>query len=152
MYDNILVPTDGSETAEVAVEHAVEMAKRYDATLHTLYVVDIDAVNLSLGTEQVDRLKAGGLDEMEDVKEKAEESTGRVAERADEEGVKVVQEVRAGSPHDAIVKYAENNGIDVIVMGSHGRGGVRRALLGSVAERVLRTTHLPVFVVDVEEK
>ncbi|MFP4189348.1 MAG: universal stress protein, partial [Halobacteriales archaeon] len=90
MYDNILVPTDGSETAEVAVEHAVEMAKRYDATLHTLYVVDIDAVNLSLGTEQVDRLKAGGLDEMEDVKEKAEESTGRVAERADEEGVKVV--------------------------------------------------------------
>ncbi|MFP4188430.1 MAG: universal stress protein, partial [Halobacteriales archaeon] len=61
-------------------------------------------------------------------------------------------EVRAGSPHDAIVMYAENNGIDVIVMGSHGRGGVRRALLGSVAERVLRTTHLPVFVVDVEEK
>jgi nucleotide-binding universal stress UspA family protein len=151
MYDNILVPTDGSETAEVAVEHAVEMAKRYDATLHTLYVVDIDAVNLSLGTEQLDRLKAGGLDEMEDVKEKAEGATGRVATRAGEEGVEAVEEVRAGTPHDAIVKYAESNGVDVIVMGSHGRGGVKRALLGSVAERVLRTTHIPVFVVDVEE-
>ncbi|MCX2819123.1 universal stress protein [Haladaptatus sp. F3-133] len=151
MYDNILVPTDGSETAEVAVEHAVEMAKRYEATLHTLYVVDIDAVNFSLGTEQLDRLKSGGLDEMDDVKEGAEEATGRVADRASEEGVDVVEEVRAGTPHDTIVKYAENNGIDVIVMGSHGRGGVKRALLGSVAERVLRTTHLPVFVVDVEE-
>jgi nucleotide-binding universal stress UspA family protein len=151
MYDNILVPTDGSETAEVAVEHAVEMAKRYEATLHTLYVVDIDAVNFSLGTEQLDRLKSGGLDEMDDVKEGAEEATGRVADRASEEGVDVVEEVRAGTPHDTIVKYAENNCIDVIVMGSHGRGGVKRALLGSVAERVLRTTHLPVFVVDVEE-
>lgn len=151
MYDKILIPTDGSETAEVAVEHAVEMAKRYDAELHALYVVDIDAINFSLGTEQVDRLKAGRYDEMEEVKEKAEGATGRVAERADEGGVEVVEEVRPGTPHDAIVKYADNNGIDVIVMGSHGRGGVRRALLGSVAERVLRTTHLPVFVVDVEK-
>lgn len=152
MYDKILVPTDGSETAEAAVDHAVEMAKRYDAELHALYVVDIDAVNLSLGTEQVDRLKSGRYEEMGEIKEKAEKATGIVADRADGEGVSVVEEVRAGTPHDAIVKYAKSNDIDVIVMGSHGRGGVRRALLGSVAERVLRTTHRPVFVVDVEEE
>ena len=152
MYDKILVPTDGSETAEAAVDHAVEMAKRYDAELHALYVVDIDAVNLSLGTEQVDRLKSGRYEEMDEIKEKAEKATGVVADRAEEKGVKVIEEVRAGTPHDAIVKYAKSNDIDVIVMGSHGRGGVRRALLGSVAERVLRTTHRPVFVVDVEEE
>lgn len=150
MYEKILVPTDGSETAETAVEHAVEMAKRYGATLHALYIVDIDAVNFSLGTEQVDRLKAGRYDEMDEVREKAESATGRVAERADEEGIEVIEEVRPGKPHDAIVKYAENNDIDVIVMGSHGRGGVRRALLGSVTERTLRSTHIPVLVVDHE--
>jgi nucleotide-binding universal stress UspA family protein len=151
MYDKILVPTDGSETAELAVEHAVEQAKLHGATVHALYVVDIDAVNLSLGTEQVDRLKAGNFGDMEEVKRKAEEATGAVAKRAEEAGVEVVEEVMPGKPHDAITKYAERNGIDLIVMGSHGRSGVRRVLLGSVAERVLRTTRIPVLVVDANE-
>ncbi|GAB3410504.1 universal stress protein [Haloparvum alkalitolerans] len=152
MYERILIPTDGSEVAEAAVDHALDLAERYDAEVHALYVVDIDSINLGLGTEQVDRLKQGRFDEMEEVKQRSDEATGAVADRAAERGIDVVEHVSAGRPHKLIGDYAENHDIDMIVMGSHGRAGVKRALLGSVTERTLRSTHVPVLVVDYEEE
>ncbi|WP_276273005.1 universal stress protein [Haloarcula litorea] len=148
MYDTILIPTDGSDTANAAVDHAVDLAKQYGATLHALYVVDIDAVNFGLGTEQVDRIRQGNFGEMTELEEKADAATAAVAEAAAEQGIDVVEEVRVGTPHDVIAGYADAEGVDLVVMGSHGRSGVRRALLGSVTERVLRSTHVPVLVVD----
>jgi nucleotide-binding universal stress UspA family protein len=148
MYDTILIPTDGSDVAEIAVDHAIDLASKYDATVHALYVVDIDAVNFGLGTEQVDRIRQGKFGEMEELEEKANAATGVVAEAAREHGLDVVEEVRVGKPHDVIAGYADATDVDLIVMGSHGRSGVRRALLGSVTERVLRSTHRPVLVVD----
>jgi nucleotide-binding universal stress UspA family protein len=148
MYEHILIPTDGSDVAESAVEHALDLAERYDAEVHALYVVDIDSVNLGLGTEQVDRLKQGRFDEMEELKSKANEATGVVAARGAERDVEVVEHVAGGRPHKVIADYADDHGMDLIVMGSHGRAGVRRALLGSVTERTLRSTHVPVLVVD----
>ncbi|SEP05898.1 Nucleotide-binding universal stress protein, UspA family [Halogranum amylolyticum] len=148
MYEHILIPTDGSDTANVAVEHAVDLAAKYGAQLHALYVVDIDAVSFGLGTEQVDRITQGNFGEMTELQEKAERATGTVVSTAAEHDVDVHEEVRVGTPHKVIADYAEDNEVDVIVMGSHGRSGVRRALLGSVTERVLRSTHIPVFVVD----
>jgi nucleotide-binding universal stress UspA family protein len=152
MYDTILVPTDGSDVAEIAVDHALDLAEKYDATLHTIYVVDTDAMDLSLGTEQVERVKSGRFGEMEDLAEKANEATGRVASKAEEQGVSVVENIVGGRPHREITDYATENDVDLIVMGSHGRGGVRRMLLGSVAERVLRTARIPVLVVDVRQE
>jgi nucleotide-binding universal stress UspA family protein len=149
MYDTILVPTDGSDTAENAVEHALDLAERYGAEVHALYVVDVDAMSLSLGAEQVDRLQQGNFDEMEEVKAKAEAATGHVADRARERDLETVEHVAGGQPHTVVAEYAEDRGVDLVVMGSHGRSGVRRALLGSVTERVLRETHVPVLVVDV---
>lgn len=146
MYDTILVPTDGSDVAEAAVEHAVELAATYDAEVHVLYVVDIDAVSYGLGVEQVDRIRQGHLDEMDELREKAEAATSAVAEVAAGRGVTVVEETRVGSPHEVIVEYADEIDSDVIVMGSHGRSGITRTLLGSVTERVLRSTSRPVFV------
>ncbi len=148
MYDRILIPTDGSDTAEIAVDHALDLATKYDAEVYTLYVVDTDAMDLSLGTEQVDRLRAGKFGEMTEVRERAEAATGHVAELARERGIEVVEDVTAGRPHAAIADYADDHDIDLVVMGSHGRSGVKRALLGSVTERVLRSTHRPVLVVD----
>ena len=148
MYDNILIPTDGSATANAAVTHAVDHAATYGARLHALYVVDIDAVNFGLGTEQVDRIKQGNFGEMTELEDKANAATGAVVDAAAEHDVTVHEEVRVGTPHEVIAGYADNNDIDLIVMGSHGRSGVRRALLGSVTERVLRSTHIPVLVVD----
>jgi nucleotide-binding universal stress UspA family protein len=148
MYERILIPTDGSDVAEAAVGHALDLAERYGAEVHALYVVDIDSVNFSLGTEQVDRLKQGRFDEMDELKARADEATGAVAAAAAERGVEVVEHVSGGRPHKVIADYAEDNGADLIVMGSHGRAGVRRALLGSVTERTLRSTHVPILVVD----
>lgn len=148
MYDNILVPTDGSETARAAVDQAVDLASKYDATVHALYVIDVDATSYSLGTEQVDRIRQGHLDEMPEVKAEADEATGYVAEVAAEHGVPVVEHVEVGGPARAIRNFVEDHDIDLVVMGSHGRSGLSRVVLGSVAEKVLRRTHLPVLVVD----
>ena len=150
MYDNILVPTDGSDTAESAVDHAIDIAEKYDATVHALYVVDIDATNYSLGTEQIDRIRRGDIDEMTEVKAEADEATGYVVDRAAEHGLAVEEHVTAGQPARAIRKFVEDSEIDLVVMGSHGRSGLSRVVLGSVAEKVLRRTPLPVLVVDAE--
>jgi len=148
MYDNILVPTDGSEAAQNAVEQAVDLAERYDATVHALYVVDVDATNLTLGTEQVDRIRQGRIDEMPEVQAEADEATGQVADAAAARGVPVEEHVTAGSPSRAIRNFVEDHDIDLVVMGSHGRSGLSRVVLGSVAEKVLRRTRVPVLVVD----
>jgi len=148
MYDTILVPTDGSDTANVAVEHAVDVAANYGATVHALYVVDPDWLAYSLGSEQLDRIRQGNFGEMEDVEADAAEATEVVAEAARDRDVEVVEAVRGGTPHEIITSYADTEGVDLIVIGSHGRSGVRRALLGSVTERVLRSSHIPTLVVD----
>lgn len=148
MYEHILVPTDGSETAEQAVEQAVDVASKYGATIHALYVIDVDATSYSLGTEQVDRIRQGHLDEMPEVKADADEATGYVADAAAERGVTVEEHVTTGEPTRAIRKFIDENDIDLVVMGSHGRSGLSRVILGSVAEKVLRRTRLPVLVVD----
>ena len=148
MFETILVPTDGSKVAQKAVDHAVDLATKYDATLHALYVVDTDAVDIGLGTEQVERIKAGKFGEMEELQERARKATNRVVEAAEQAGIDHTEEIRAGQPHKVIADYAEDNDIDLVVMGSAGRSGVKRALLGSVTERTLRSTHVPVLVVD----
>ncbi|MEF8781397.1 MAG: universal stress protein [Haloferacaceae archaeon] len=148
MYETILVPTDGSKVAEHAVDHALELAETYGGTVHALYVVDTDAMEVSLNAEQVDRIDDGEFGELDELEEFAERATEIVTERAADRGVDVVERVVGGNPHESIAEYAEENGVDVIVMGSHGRSGIRRALLGSVTERVLRTTTVPVLVVD----
>ncbi|GAB3668861.1 universal stress protein [Halopiger thermotolerans] len=148
MYEKILVPTDGSETSEAAVDHAIDLAEKYEAGLHALYVVDTDSMSLTLGGEQLDRIEQGRFGEMDEVRERAERATGYVADRAAERGLDTVEHISAGRPHSQIADYVDDNGIDLVVMGSHGRTGVRRALLGSVTERTLRSVRVPVLVID----
>jgi nucleotide-binding universal stress UspA family protein len=147
MYERILVPTDGSDVSEQAVEYAVDLAATYGAEIHALYVVDIDAVNFGLGTEQVDRIRQGRFGEMDELRERATDATGVVVRAAAERGVPVVEEIGVGHPNGVITDYADAHDVDAIVMGSHGRSGITRALLGSVTEQVLRSTHRPVLVI-----
>ncbi|QFU82993.1 universal stress protein [Natronorubrum aibiense] len=151
MYERILVPTDGSKVAQFAVDTAVDLAEKYDAEIHALYIADTDAVAYGLGTEQVDRIQQGDFAGMTELREDAEAATGYVTENAEAHGLSAIEHHAGGQPHRVIAHYAEDHDIDLIVMGSHGRSGVRRALLGSVTERVLRSTHTPVLVVDYEE-
>ncbi|RLM53647.1 universal stress protein [Halobellus sp. Atlit-31R] len=141
MYDTILVPTDGSTATDGAIEHAIELAKQYDATVHALYVVDTGAYSsLEMGSDIV----------AEALQEEGNSAVDGVAERAEAAGVDVETAVEAGIAHRVIVDYVADEDVDLVVMGTHGRTGVGRFLLGSVAEKVVRTADAPVMTVRSE--
>jgi len=133
MFETILLPTDGSECARVAADYATDLAKHYDATVHVLHVVDYRLVQT--GVE---------YDEWED---DAAETVESVADRIESEGVATEREVRTAVPHEAILEYATAADADLVVMGTHGRTGVERYLLGSVTEKVVRRSNAPVLTV-----
>lgn len=144
LYDHILVPTDGSAETRPAVEHAVNLAAAHGATIHALYVLN----TASYASVSVDASWEGVSDMLRD---EGEEAVEAVADLARAEGVEVLTTLRTGSPSQEIVRYAESEGCDLIVMGTHGRGGIDRLLLGSVAERVVRSSSVPVMTVRVKD-
>jgi nucleotide-binding universal stress UspA family protein len=142
MYDRILVPTDGSSGADRAVEHAVDLATTYGAELHVLYVVNVASLSAEVHSPQV----------VENFEEEGGEITYEVAERAANAGVEDVrEEVVHGVPHEAILEYADEEGMDLVVMGTHGHTGLDRYLLGSVTEKVVRSSDVPVLTVRLHE-
>jgi nucleotide-binding universal stress UspA family protein len=143
MYDHVLLPTDGSAGVDRAIDHAIDAADRYDATLHVLYVVDSDVVNAYSGDEFVD----GAEGAEETLEETGREAVDAVAARAREAGVETTTAVRYGVPHEEILRYAEEAGVDLTVMGSKTRSGSYRRMLGSVTERVSRQSPGPVSIV-----
>lgn len=148
-YKRILVPTDGSKEIESSVEHALELARRFDAQVDVLYIIDTDAVVYGLGAAHLDRLEAGRSKGMGEVTERARTAVDAVANRAEDRGIEVVTVIGAGKPAQMIANYTAENPVDLIVMGSHRWSGVRRILLGSITERVVRAVETPVLVVDV---
>jgi len=138
MYNEILVPTDGSETADAAVEHAVYLADKCGSRVHGLFVADSGPLE-SVG---------GGYPEaVSEIERLGEEAIDRVRRAGEERGVETSTSVVRGTVHRTIEEYVEDNGIDAVVMGTHGRQGVGRHLLGSVTERVIRTVDVPVVAV-----
>jgi len=143
MYDRLLLPIDTSAGSERAIEHAIDAAKRYDAELHVLYVVDTDTYNSYPGDEYVHEFE--GLESA--LEQAGEEALEEVLETAESAGVEVESAVRHGVPHEEILSYVEEADIGLTVIGSKNRSGEYRRLLGSVAERVTRMTERPVTVV-----
>ena len=136
MYETILVPTDGSSQSDAALNHAVTLARHHDATIHILYVADTNRDSLTAqGGEVVDALELEG-----------DRITSEAVERV-EPGVDVVDTVEAGDPVETILDYATSVGADLVVMGTHGRRGLDRYLLGSTTERVVRLSSIPVLTV-----
>jgi nucleotide-binding universal stress UspA family protein len=142
MYDRILVPTDGSEAGECAIEHALELAAVHDASVEAVYVVNSGGF-AGLPMES----SWEGIDEM--LRSDAAAAVETVERRAEECGVDAEGTVLEGTPHREIVRHAEREGYDLVVMGTHGRGGIDRLLLGSVAEKVVRGCTVPVTTVQV---
>jgi nucleotide-binding universal stress UspA family protein len=140
-YGDVLIPTDGSDAASAAVEHGLTIADRYGGTVHALSVVDLSSL--------VGSYDAGpGISTVLDAwSEDCERAVEAVAEAADTRGVDVVTEVVQGTPYRAITDYVDEAGIDLVTMGTHGRTGVERYLVGSVTERVVRTGDVPVLTV-----
>jgi len=142
MYDAILVPTDGSEGANAAVEHAIDMAGTYGATLHALYVVDVRMSPISTGMDREEIIKL--LDQA------GERPTAPVLDRAEDADVPTIEAIRVGVPYEVIREYVEDHDIDLVVMGTHGRTGLGHTLLGSTTERVVRTVDVPVLTVHLD--
>ncbi|WP_101297874.1 universal stress protein [Halegenticoccus soli] len=143
MYDTILLPTDGSDGSRAAADHAFDLARRYDASVHVLYVADTtrDSVT-TIGVDDV-------IDALEEEGERAVKDLARDSAPI---GVETETAVVQGRPHAAILDYAEDVEADLVVMGTHGRQGLDRLLLGSVTERVVRTSPVPVLAVRLPEE
>ncbi|MFB6104686.1 MAG: universal stress protein [Halobacteriaceae archaeon] len=138
MYDHILVATDGSPPAAAAVDRAVRLAASVDADLTAVSVVD----TLAYGVADV---RSGVAEDT--LAEAADTTLESVVETAEAADVPVSTQVLHGSPAATITDFAGDNAVDLIVVGTHGRRGVSRVLLGSVAERITRIAQCSVLVV-----
>ncbi|GAB3671684.1 universal stress protein [Halopiger thermotolerans] len=137
MYQDVLIPTDGSDGTRRSIEHGLAIADRFDATVHALSVVPEGP----LGTFEADEATPA-----------AHRAVERVELEANAAGVDVVTAVEQGVPHEEILEYVDENGVDVIVMGTQGRTGIDRVLMGSVTERIVRMADVPVVTVRLNEE
>ncbi len=140
LYKKILIATDGSEYTKNAVDYGIDLAKNTGAKLHAIYVVDTAAfasIPMDAAWESMYEL----------LRQEGDEATKYVADKADAEGIEVDKNTIEGHPADEIIKFAEKNSMSIIVMGTLGKSGLDRFLLGSVAEKVVRNSKIPVLVV-----
>jgi nucleotide-binding universal stress UspA family protein len=143
MSKHVLVPYDESEGSEHALEHALQ--EHHDAKITLLNVIDLMEAGY---TSPVDGTLPGFWEEwFEGEKTKTESLFEKAREKAQDADVDVETESVVGRPTRAINEFAEEHDVDHIVMGSHGRRGVSRVLLGSVAEGVVRRAPVPVTIV-----
>lgn len=144
MTDHVLVPIDASPLSERAVEFALEEYAG-DATITVLHVLDF--VEAGYGAPMEASLPGYWENWYESEVENAQQLFEEAQATADEYGVTLETETTMGRPARSIVEFADTKTVDHVVMGSHGRSGVSRILLGSVAETVLRRAHCPVTIV-----
>nr|WP_321349890.1 universal stress protein [uncultured Methanoregula sp.] len=138
LFENILIATDGSDRNTTAVQEAIRIAAGSGATLHAVYVTDTGAFESAPAD-----LVVGETYSL--IQEEAQDAVGKVRSLAGTVTVKTV--VLEGKPATEIVRYAAENNIDLIVIGTQGKKGIERLLLGSVAETVIRRASCKVLVV-----
>lgn len=135
MYERVLVPVDGREPSSVALDHALEIAADHDATGYLLYVADTNKPSLV-------QYEGAILDVLE---REGESVLSDARERAETRDVPVVDEVVQGDPRETILSATDD--ADLVVMGTHGRSGIEKYLLGSVTEHVVNASETPVLTV-----
>ncbi len=152
MYDRILVPLDGSKLAEVALDHASELARRFKSRLVVLRVVSPVEPGSSLGAALLDsegeeppvRIDLGQSDtEVKVAAEYLETLRGNL----EADGISTTARVLEGEAVAAILQEAEAAGVSLIVMSTHGHGGFKHAEVGSVAGKVLQGSRVPLHIV-----
>ncbi len=140
MYDDVLIPTDGSEAVDRALDHAIPLASDHDATVHALYVVD----------GRVLAANSGDLREAvaADLRSQGDTAVQAVADRAGAAGLDVETTVTQGTPDTEIVAYAASNDVDLVVLSPTGKSPRERIQsLGSVSDRVADDATVPVLLI-----
>lgn len=147
MYQKILLPTDGSKFAENAAQHAIWIASRSGAEIIVLNVIETSSLVGLPAEDLIVKIK-------EMLKEEGRRSLERISEMISEreseskiEDVKITLKTEEGSPADSILKTVDNENVDLVVMGTSGKHGLDRFLLGSVTEKVVRSSNCPVLAV-----
>ncbi len=138
-FKTILVPTDFSDAAHKALEYAVELAERLGAKVRVIHAFELPLVGFPDGTmtvtaEMATRITVAAQTALDDIVSKYKDR-----------GIDLEASLAQGDPREAVLDAAEKLGADLIVMGTHGRRGIARALIGSVAESVVRTSSIPVL-------
>jgi len=144
LYKKILIATDGSEYTKKAVAHAIELAKLSGAELHAIYVVDIKAgcgpescISMEVSPDRIARI----------LSRHGDAAIHYIEDLANKEGIKTERWIVEGNPAEEILKFANKQSVDLIVMGTLGMSGIEKFLLGSVADKVIRSSKTPVLTV-----
>jgi nucleotide-binding universal stress UspA family protein len=140
MYNKVLVPLDGSELAECALPHVINLAK--GGMVKDITLLNVVEVRLQLG--------AGGLDLIEikkDLFNKAQKYLAGLQSRLRSKGLKVNVKTIRGNVAESIINYSQKNAIDLIIIATHGYTGVKKFMLGSVALRILHHSKIPVLMI-----
>ena len=144
---NVLVATDFSEPSAVALDYGRDLARSYSATLHVIHVIEnrlaLHGPEIGFAYAEIERnIEAGVRRDLE------------AALTADDYQMLNARTVilRASNVSHSITEYAKDNAIDLIVVGTHGRGAIQRFLIGSVADRIMRTAPCPVLTVRTDER
>lgn len=150
MYDPIMLTLDGSELAEKAIPHAVAIAKKFGARLLVVRVVppvvqplDVDyGMSAPYGYEKIIEAEVQG----------ANDYLASIVKTLEAEGLTVETATPLGEPATAILDIADQQGVGLIVMATHGRTGFQRLVFGSVADRVLREAEVPVLLIRAQDR
>jgi nucleotide-binding universal stress UspA family protein len=144
MYRKIMVPLDGSQVAECVIPHIEAIAGKTAARVDLVTVVEpLDIPTrgqIAISDDEIKQIDNEGKNE-------ATKYLKQVASRLTGAGVNADTVILTGKPADSIVSYAVNNGVDLIIMATHGRSGISKIFWGSVAEKILRATSIPVLLI-----
>lgn len=142
-YDRVLLTTDGSEASMAAVDEALKISESCGAEIHVLYVVD---TGVDSSYDSVDKLMSE-TETSRKLKEVGEKAVQSIVERLEKSNVEFKTSIQEGKPFKQINSYADREQMDIIVMSTHGRTGLDRLLIGSVTEKVVRSSEKPVLTV-----
>jgi nucleotide-binding universal stress UspA family protein len=140
----ILVPTDFSEPSKAALEYALMLANKLDAKVHLVHAYELPVVGFPDGTLTIT------ADMATRIIEAARDSLAQLVDAYKDRGVELTSAIEQADPRDGVLSAAKKVNADLIVMGTHGRRGLSRALIGSVAEGVVRRSPVPVLTVHAE--
>ncbi|MCL4542162.1 MAG: universal stress protein [Deltaproteobacteria bacterium] len=140
MFKKILCPVDFSDTSMNAAYNAINFASEIKAEITFIHIIDIKSL------QNIGDLSGGAIDNLDFLVEEEKPTLNILKEECEKKGVKVKTILMRGEPHSIILETIKENGHDIVIMGTHGRKGLTRAVLGSMAESVVRKSDVPVLL------
>lgn len=140
MFKKILCPVDFSDTSMNAANNAINFAAEIKAEITFIHIIDIQAL------QNIGDLSGGSINNLDFLVEEEKPILNKLKEGCEKKGVKVKTILTHGEPRNVILEAIKEGGYDIIMMGTHGRKGLTRAVLGSMAENVVRNSDVPVLL------